>query len=448
MRGHTAGKECRGPWGLLSVTSRNLAFKGNNWMLGFFPKCPPDTLSLGIEASLSLEDTFGIEKALARAIRAARWGRIAGQDSGSHLKEGIDWTVPRSIVKAPQLCFYRTAWQGALLTPAKGSPMCPTCKVQVDLQHILYDCTWWGSQKIALPKHWAEIRKRLPYPSLWCRGLMPGIATDHPQYEYGEGSIVRTGLWLSQPKICAQGLFFGTDASGGPGSKDPRTRIVTWSVIAGSWGPEGFVTLGSLSGVEPPGTSVIQGEAKALAQLLKNTEGEAQVAVDSKGAISQQESKVQKSNHYPAWYGCFPDRGGLTCHWLSSHTTLESFLADHGESSSWQWHANQAADALCGRRALEAFSQQHVAWVARADKLCLEVNRFLAARVTTILTADPPPPAMRVLQKKDRNGGRHPSAQHKPKAPQPRPAADGGKNKKQRMEDMVAGSFFSKGSPV
>ena len=116
---------------------------------------------------------------------------------------------------------------------------------------------------------------------------------------------------------------------------------------------------------------------------------------------------MQKSNHYPAWYGCFPDRGRLTCHWLSSHTTLESFLADHGESSSWQWHANQAADALCGRRALEAFSQQHVAWVARADKLCLEVNRFLAARVKTILTADPPPPAMRVLQKKDRSGGRH-----------------------------------------
>ena len=128
----------------------------------------------------------------------------------------------------------------------------------------MYDCTWWDSQKIALPKHWAEIRKRLPYPSLWCRGLMPGIATDHPQYEYGEGSIVRTGLWLSQPKICAQGLFVGTDASGGPGSKDPRTRIVTWSVIAGSWGPEGFVSLGSLSGVEPPGTSVIQAWRSSL----------------------------------------------------------------------------------------------------------------------------------------------------------------------------------------
>ena len=69
-------------------------------------------------------------------------------------------------------------------------------------------------------------------------------------------------------------------------------------MIAGSWGPEKFVTLGSLSGVEPPGSSVTQGEAKALAQLLKHTEGEAQVAVDSKGAISQQESKVQKSNHW------------------------------------------------------------------------------------------------------------------------------------------------------
>ena len=103
---------------------------------------------------------------------------------------------------------------------------------------------------------------------------MPGTATDHPQCEHGDGSIVRTGLWLSQPKIGTQGLVFGTDASGGPGSKDPRTRIVTWSVIAGSWGPEKFVTLGSLSGVEPPGSSVTQGEAKALAQLLRHTEGE------------------------------------------------------------------------------------------------------------------------------------------------------------------------------
>ena len=337
---------------------------------------------------------------------------------------GIDWTVPRSIVKegnrgSTELCFYRTAWQGALLTSAKGSPMCPTCKVQ------------GGTAKRSLCQS-IGLRLGRGYLTLPCGS---GYCHRSPPVRVW-GGVHCPDRAVAFPV----GLFFGTDASGGPGSKDPRTRIVTWSVIAGSWGPEGFVTLGSLSGVEPPGTSVIQGEAKALAQLLKNTEGEAQVAVDSKGAISQQESNVQKSNHYPAWYGCFPDRGRLTCHWLSSHTTLESFLADHGESSSWQWHANQAADALCGRRALEVFSQQHVAWVARADKLCLEVNRFLAARVKTILTADPPPPAMRVLQKKDRNGGRHPSTQHKPKAPQPRPAADGGKNKKQRMEDMVASS--------
>ena len=48
---------------------------------------------------------------------------------------------------------------------------------------------------------------------------------------------------------------------------------------------------------------------------------------------------------------------------------------------------------------------------------------------------------MRVLKtKKDFKGVRSPSAQQKPKAPLPRPAADGGKNKKQRMEDMVASS--------
>ena len=65
LRGHTAGKECRGPWGLLSVTSRNLAFKGNNWMLGFSPKCPPDPFSQGIEAFLSLLTLGTLRKRLA-----------------------------------------------------------------------------------------------------------------------------------------------------------------------------------------------------------------------------------------------------------------------------------------------------------------------------------------------------------------------------------------------
>ena len=159
LEGPHSWKRVSEPLGALVCYLKQLGVQGEQLDAWVFPKVssrhtfPGDRgLPLPFEPR-NPEDTFGIQKALARAIRAARWGRIAGQDSGSHLKEGMDWTVPRSIVKEGNLCFYRTAWQGALLTSAKGSPLCPTCKVQVDLQHILYDCTWWDSQKIALPKH-------------------------------------------------------------------------------------------------------------------------------------------------------------------------------------------------------------------------------------------------------------------------------------------------------
>ena len=141
LEGPHSWKRVSGPLGALVCYLKELGVQGEQLDAWVFPKVssrhtfPGDRgLPLPFEPR-NPEDTFGIEKALARAIRAARWGRIAGQDSGSHLKGGH----------------------------------------RLDL------------------------------------------------------------------------------------------------VIAGSWGPEGFVSLGSLSGVEPPGTSVIQGEAIALAQLLKNT---------------------------------------------------------------------------------------------------------------------------------------------------------------------------------
>ena len=101
LRGHTAGKECRGPWGLLSVNSRNLAFKGNNWMdwmLGFFPKCPPDTLFLGIEASLSLlnlgtlRTLLASRKPLPGPSEPPDGAALQGRTRVPTSKEGIDWT--------------------------------------------------------------------------------------------------------------------------------------------------------------------------------------------------------------------------------------------------------------------------------------------------------------------------------------------------------------------
>ena len=378
-----------------------------------------------------------VESGLVRTFRDLRLSAIASQDSGAALRQGIDWTVPKSILKrhakaSHQLRYYRGVWQGAVLTTSKSRSVCKLCGVDADLHHILYDCKWWSSQQIPLPLHWEEIGKRLPHESLWNRGLVPKSVTLHPMFTSGIETIEASGLWLHQQVIPTKGLVFGTDASGGAGSADHRTRVVSWSVVAAKVEGQSFEVVATLSGREPLGTTVTQGEAKALSVLLQRTSGPIQVVADSAAAISQAEAKTWKQSHWPIWGDSFEERHRLQTHWIKSHLTKEEFLASHERDSLWKWRVNQEADQLCGARSAEVFSTAHAAWVARVDKLAAEVNDFLAARMKALITASLPPPAAEILQKPKLIPKRD-----KPPAPQPRLGADGGLNKKERLQKLI-----------
>ena len=123
----------------------------------------------------------------------------------------------------------------------------------------------------------------------------------------GIETIEASGLWLHQQVIPSKGLVFGTDASGGAGSADHRTRVVSWSVVAAKVEGQSFEVVATLSGREPLGTTVTQGEAKALSVLLQRTSGPIQVVADSAAAISQAEAKTWKQSHWPIWGDSFEE---------------------------------------------------------------------------------------------------------------------------------------------
>ena len=95
-----------GPLGALVCYLKELGVQGEQLDAWVFPKVssrhtfPGDRgLPLPFEPR-NPEDTFGIEKALARAIRAARWGRIAGQDSGASTGR-CPGALSRKAIEAP-----------------------------------------------------------------------------------------------------------------------------------------------------------------------------------------------------------------------------------------------------------------------------------------------------------------------------------------------------------
>ena len=95
------------------------------------------------------------------------------------------------------------------------------------------------------------------------------------------------GRWLEPFPDQSPELVYGTDASGGGFSADPRLRVVSWAAIVGVVEDGRLTVLGKASGRLPPGSSVAQGEASALVFILSRVGGTLRVLSDSKAAISQ-----------------------------------------------------------------------------------------------------------------------------------------------------------------
>ena len=252
-----------------------------------------------------------------------------------------------------------------------------------------------------------------------------------PEFSHGDESVIREGNWSLPFQNEGEQLVFGTDASGGPFSSDPRLRVVAWAVVFGRVKGGQFCFEGQASGRLPQGATITQGEAAAMAFVLKVTTQEAIVIADSKASISQAESRKFTAAMHPIWNEVFEDRARLRLEWIKSHQLEEDFIRDHGLHHRWKWQVNSMADILCGKRSAEVDVSAHAKRVQAVDKIAFEINHFLCDRIKALLMSEVTPALSLLKEAKERKrGGDFRGKQH-------RPAADGGLNKKERMQCMI-----------
>ena len=186
-------------------------------------------------------------------------------------------------------------WQGAFFTTTKGAKRtCPLCKKLANIRHVLLECRWWSGRGPAPPPHWKKLQAAWPAESFWVRALPPASYTACPE------------AWRNKHRIDATDLVFGADATGT--TNDPRTRVVTAAVVACTLEGGVLTEIGRITQVLPAGCNVVQGEAWALALLLRHTLGNAAVTADCKPAIAQAECATYRASH--TTFGTMSGRSG------------------------------------------------------------------------------------------------------------------------------------------
>ena len=77
-----------------------------------------------------------------------RWHRVASQESASGVEQGIDWTIPRKLLKQAAkhlLVASGLLCQGAIRRAGHGGDLlCPGCNAENSLRHVLHDCPRWA----------------------------------------------------------------------------------------------------------------------------------------------------------------------------------------------------------------------------------------------------------------------------------------------------------------
>ena len=402
-----------------------------------------DTVSL--QPSLSMASRM--EEALNRLLQHAANHRIAQQDAGEGAAGGIDWTVPRRLLRTQakrpnHLTGLRAVWQGAFFTSTKGAKrLCPLCKKVAGLRHVLLECQWWRGRGPSPPPHWAKLHAQWPAESLWVRGLPPVAYTTAPSLSPDSLAPRKTGVWCRSQTVDASNLVFGTDATGT--TNDPRTRVVAVAVIACSLHDGALTEVGRITQVLPTGCNVVQGEAFALALLLKHTTGVAAVTADCKPAILQAQGAFFKNAHANIWDEVWEERHRLIITWHPSHRPAPEYQDRYGDSHHWRVRLNNLADQACREAAAEVSWRQHAAQVAQIDELAEEISHFLAGRAWAILAGEEAPPLDLKPRKAPRASLPGKAKAQQPTAPRPpqqqnRPGPDGGLNKKQRLELLMA----------
>ena len=355
--------------------------------------------------------------------------------------------MPKRLLRAKasrpnHLLSLRAVWQGAFYTTAKGAKRrCPLCRCDADLRHVLLDCKWWQGRGATIPPHWTKLRQMWPSETLWVRGLPPAEYATAPPLSPSAHELNRTGVWSGNQCIDGDNLVFGTDATGT--TNDPRTRIVAVAVVACSLHNGVLTEVGRLSQVLPLGCSVVQGEAYALALLLRNTTGVVATTADCKPAIAQANHPNFRATHANVWEEVWHERHRLLITWHPSHRPGAEYEELYGDSHHWRVTLNELADQACKEAAARVQWREHQARVDQLDELVEEVSHFLASRAWILLAGDEAPPLDLKPRKPRRSTLPHkPKTKQQPEAKVPqqqnRPAPQGGLNKKQRLEQLLA----------
>ena len=208
-----------------------------------------------------------VREQLNQAMLADRWHRISCQESAAGTDEGIDWTVPRKMLKESvkhpfQHAGLRMLFQGAIRRANSGGDVvCSRCGQTNTLRHVLHDCIRWAEVDIGPDPEWRNLFPQAP-ECFKVRGLVPKHATQHPQLTKAQLQVRKTGIFTGE-FLPGDNVYFGTDASGGPRGEDPRLRVISWAVVAIQWHPETtpkFTRIGTMTGSLQVGSTVNDGE--------------------------------------------------------------------------------------------------------------------------------------------------------------------------------------------
>ena len=341
-----------------------------------------------------------VREQLNQAMLADRWQRISCQESAAGTAEGIDWTVPRKMLKESakhpfQHAGLRMLFQGAIRRANSGGDMvCSRCGQTNTLRHVLHDCIRWAEVDIGPDPEWRNLFPQAP-ECLKVRGLVPKHATQHPQLTKVQLQVRRTGIFTGEI-LPGDNVYFGTDASGGPRGEDPRLRVVSWAVVAIQWHPETtpkFTRIGTMTGSLQVGATVNDGESIALDYLAQWTTRSVQVAVDSKIAIKRVQVPNIESSMPELWSTPQAKRSLLEVTWTKSHLSEDQHGQRFGPAFAWAWAANLEADQVCGARSLEVFSFEQARITDNIDRAARATCRWLGRRCSHMLAHDPVPRA-------------------------------------------------------
>ena len=297
-------RRCAGPMGAMICYLKQLGFTASN-LTQWKRKDRVIPIKWGDHGALQ-----AIRLEIDLALQEARWEQVEAQTGGAGSKHGLDWTAHHRLLKRHAkrhtICTgLRMAWQGAVLRKDHGGPdECPKCGRPNTLRHAMLECPAWDSFDMGAEKSWVETLPR-PEECFILRGLVPRHWTHHPPLTSEQLTPVATGLFL-ETSVDITGLYAASDASGGPEGKDARWRVVAWAAVLAQppGGPfpvdstisvPGLEVVGTIRGALQVGSSVAEGESRALFELARRTSGTITGCVDNKAAIAQAEDeKLQR----------------------------------------------------------------------------------------------------------------------------------------------------------